>query len=77
VRHEGSEAPGAPAAGTGPRRAPERGGHRTGVSVFADEAEVSVRDLATLMLTVSDNAATAVRWSTFIAGDIRRVSEVR
>jgi beta-lactamase class A len=30
----------------------------TGISVFADEAEVSVRDLALLMLSVSDNAAT-------------------
>ncbi|MEV4176547.1 serine hydrolase [Nonomuraea sp. NPDC049709] len=30
----------------------------TGMSVFADEAEVSVRDLVTMMLTISDNAAT-------------------
>lgn len=32
----------------------------TGISVFADEAELSVRDLALLMLSVSDNAATDV-----------------
>ncbi|MGH3400474.1 MAG: serine hydrolase [Streptosporangiaceae bacterium] len=32
----------------------------TGLSVFADEAELSVRDLVTMMLTVSDNAATDV-----------------
>jgi beta-lactamase class A len=32
----------------------------TGLSVFADETEVSVRDLASLMLTISDNAATDV-----------------
>ena len=32
----------------------------TGLSVFADEAELSVRDLAIMMLTVSDNAATDV-----------------
>jgi beta-lactamase class A len=32
----------------------------TGLSIFADEAEISVRDLATMMLTVSDNAATDV-----------------
>jgi beta-lactamase class A len=31
---------------------------QTGLSVFADDAVVSVRDLATMMLTVSDNAAT-------------------
>jgi beta-lactamase class A len=31
-----------------------------GLSVFADEAELSVRDLVTMMLTVSDNAATDV-----------------
>lgn len=30
----------------------------TGLSLFADEAQVSIRDLATLMLTISDNAAT-------------------
>jgi beta-lactamase class A len=30
----------------------------TGLSVFADEAELSVRDLVTMMLTISDNAAT-------------------
>lgn len=32
----------------------------TGLSVLADEAELSVRDLVTMMLTVSDNAATDV-----------------
>jgi beta-lactamase class A len=32
----------------------------TGLSVFADEADLSVRDLATMMLTVSDNAATDI-----------------
>lgn len=32
----------------------------TGLSVFADEAEMSVRDLALMMLTVSDNAATDI-----------------
>jgi len=32
----------------------------TGISVFSDAAELSVRDLALLMLTVSDNAATDV-----------------
>jgi beta-lactamase class A len=32
----------------------------TGLSVFADEAEMSVRDLVMMMLTVSDNAATDV-----------------
>jgi beta-lactamase class A len=32
----------------------------TGLSVFADEAELSVRDLTLMMLTVSDNAATDV-----------------
>src|SRR5215469_16186663 len=32
----------------------------TGISVFTDEAELSVRDLALLMLSVSDNAATDV-----------------
>jgi len=32
----------------------------TGLSVFADEAELSIRDLALMMLTVSDNAATDV-----------------
>ena len=32
----------------------------TGLSVFRDDAEVSVRDLALLMLSVSDNAATDV-----------------
>src|SRR5215472_17211946 len=32
----------------------------TGISEFADEAELSVRDLALLMLSVSDNAATDV-----------------
>lgn len=32
----------------------------TGLSVFADEAEMSVRDLAMMMLTVSDNAATDI-----------------
>lgn len=32
----------------------------TGLSVFADEAELSVRDLAMMMLTVSDNAATDI-----------------
>lgn len=30
----------------------------TGLSIFADEAEVSIRDLVVLMLTISDNAAT-------------------
>src|SRR6516225_3685340 len=30
----------------------------TGISVFSDAAELSVRDLALLMLTISDNAAT-------------------
>lgn len=30
----------------------------TGLSVFADEAEISIRDLAMLMLTISDNTAT-------------------
>lgn len=32
----------------------------TGLSVFADEADLSVRDLAMMMLTVSDNAATDI-----------------
>jgi beta-lactamase class A len=32
----------------------------TGLSVFADEADLSVRDLALMMLTVSDNAATDI-----------------
>jgi beta-lactamase class A len=32
----------------------------TGLSVFADEAEMSVRDLALMMLTVSDNATTDI-----------------
>lgn len=32
----------------------------TGLSVFADEATLSVRDLAMMMLTVSDNAATDI-----------------
>ena len=32
----------------------------TGLSVFSDEAELSVRDLTMMMLTVSDNAATDV-----------------
>lgn len=32
----------------------------TGLSVFADEADLSVRDLAMMMLTISDNAATDV-----------------
>jgi beta-lactamase class A len=32
----------------------------TGLSVFADEAELSVRDLALMMLAVSDNAATDI-----------------
>lgn len=32
----------------------------TGLSIFADEAEMSVRDLAMMMLTVSDNAATDI-----------------
>jgi beta-lactamase class A len=32
----------------------------TGLSIFADDAEVSVRDLAAMMLTISDNAATDV-----------------
>ncbi|WP_188193781.1 serine hydrolase [Nonomuraea sp. SYSU D8015] len=36
----------------------DRTGGPTGLSLFADEAEVSVRDLVTLMLTVSDNTAT-------------------
>lgn len=30
----------------------------TGLSVFADDAELSLRDLATLMVSVSDNTAT-------------------
>jgi beta-lactamase class A len=37
-----------------------RTGGPTGLSVFADEAELSVRDLALMMLTISDNAATDV-----------------
>ena len=32
----------------------------TGLSVFADEAELSVRDLALMMMAVSDNAATDI-----------------
>jgi beta-lactamase class A len=32
----------------------------TGLSVFADEAEMSVRDLALMMMTISDNAATDI-----------------
>lgn len=32
----------------------------TGLSVFADEADLSVRDLVMMMLTVSDNAATDI-----------------
>ena len=32
----------------------------TGLSVFADEAEMSVRDLAIMMLTISDNTATDI-----------------
>lgn len=32
----------------------------TGLSVFADDADLSIRDLAMMMLTVSDNAATDI-----------------
>jgi beta-lactamase class A len=39
-------------------RPQERTPGPTGLSVFADEAELSVRDLVTMMLTISDNAAT-------------------
>jgi len=41
-------------------RPPELTPGPTGLSVFADEAELSVRDLVTMMLTISDNAATDV-----------------
>jgi len=38
-------------------RADPRSGGSTGVSVFQDEARVSLRDLAALMITISDNTA--------------------
>jgi hypothetical protein len=38
----------------------ERTPRPTGLSVFADDADLSVRDLAMMMLTVSDNAATDI-----------------
>lgn len=41
-------------------RPQERTPGPTGLSVFADEAELSVRDLVTMMMTISDNAATDV-----------------